>query len=723
MQGLGALGNALPPLQIRHPHSRQGSIASHSRQGSVTGLQIRTDLDPATTSTVISRHGLPHPQAQQPHHPQPQPQAQPPPPPQPQPQPQPQPHTSTSSHNLDSPASILSAGLIPSNTTDLRRAISAASLNSALSPNAGMTSPALAAMLDITPLPSPIGSGELSPGPWKRVRSFDRRRIGSNERRPSTATSSGAESGDPFLSSHPQTRFHIPLSPGSPPKKVKGYGSLMSAAVEAQRASSAQVTPAAHKSVSHGRNRSISDFVPEQLNNIRPRNITMATNLMGRQPELPMHREQYLAAQRGLVTSQHQSQLSDPAKALPSPPPSNRSVTNSDMDDEDLHPIAEEEEEEPNVEYFHVRDARNPSRKRRWRAVRDLGQGTFSRVILATSQRLPPAKAYIEPNLDSSRLVAVKIVEHGPAGGADEERIEVSLKREVDILKSVSHPCIVQLKALEYTDDRALLVLTYCPGGDLFELASQKSEILTRPLVQRIFAEVLAAVRYLHEMGVVHRDLKLENVLVYPPAHFLSTLTDPRTHPHPIISLTDLGLSRRISPPPASPLLTTRCGSEDYAAPEILLGQPYDGRSTDAWALGVLLYALMEHRLPFDTPPGKPERSRVSHRVARCDWIWTRFGDEDGEWDGSVESFKEWRGGGEVVEGLLKKVRMGRKSLVDVEAMDWVKEGILLPEGAKSLVSVKDEGAGLGRGQEQAEGGAMEGVSRQGAGLWSLVRS
>lgn len=181
----------------------------------------------------------------------------------------------------------------------------------------------------------------------------------------------------------------------------------------------------------------------------------------------------------------------------------------------------------------------------------------------------------------------------------------------------------------------------------------------------------------------------LIDVLVNVPAAQLAQITDPRASPSPIVTLTDLGLSRRIAAPPESPLLTTRCGSEDYAAPELLLGQPYDGRSTDAWALGVLLYALMEGRLPFDTPPGRPERSRNTHRIARCDWIWCRFGDEDGEWDQSAAEKARgadgagWEGAKEVVEALLKKVRMGRKGLDVVEGWDWVKDGITAPGGIR----------------------------------------
>ncbi|KAJ9125594.1 hypothetical protein QFC22_000556 [Naganishia vaughanmartiniae] len=70
------------------------------------------------------------------------------------------------------------------------------------------------------------------------------------------------------------------------------------------------------------------------------------------------------------------------------------------------------------------------------------------------------------------------------------------------------------------------------------------------------------------------------------------------TLPPQLVKLTDFGLARFIDP--ASPLLETRCGSESFAAPEIIMGMPYDGRDTDAWAVGVILFALVTCELPFD---------------------------------------------------------------------------------------------------------------------------
>lgn len=149
-----------------------------------------------------------------------------------------------------------------------------------------------------------------------------------------------------------------------------------------------------------------------------------------------------------------------------------------------------------------------------------------------------------------------------------------------------------------------------------------------------------------------------------------------------MVTLSDLGLGRCIPRPPESPLLQTRCGSEDYAAPEVLIGQEYDGRATDAWALGVLLYALMEGRLPFDPVPGARRKSPTSHRIARCEWQWVKWADEDGEWD-PVKG-ERLNGAREVVEGLIARTR-SRWSLERVQKTEWVARGIMVEGGLQRV--------------------------------------
>jgi protein-serine/threonine kinase len=299
---------------------------------------------------------------------------------------------------------------------------------------------------------------------------------------------------------------------------------------------------------------------------------------------------------------------------------------------------------------------------------------------------------------DRRTLVAVKVCEHGPHGGASEERVEMSLKRELQIMQCIHHPSLVHLKAWNIEPTRAILVLSYCPGGDLFDVASRHRPLLTPSLLRRIFAELVGAVGYLHERRIVHRDIKLENVLVNIPAAELASSPRDRdwtTYDHPVITLADLGLSRRIAD---DEKLETRCGSDDYAAPEVIMGQAYDGRATDAWSLGVLLYALLEGRLPFDPAPGvvgldaamqMRMRSRTSHRIARVEWRWIEYGvpegeDGDGDHEADVSKFDAsgLSGAREVVEALLKRAR-SRWPLDKIRELDWVKGGINVEGGIK----------------------------------------
>jgi protein-serine/threonine kinase len=170
---------------------------------------------------------------------------------------------------------------------------------------------------------------------------------------------------------------------------------------------------------------------------------------------------------------------------------------------------------------------------RRLRGLRLLGQGAFSKVILATSENIPEEVDQVHDEgvvvdeesvtLNPRKYVAVKIIEHSAAGTESRERVESGLKRELDILKSVNHPCLVRLKAFSIEPSRALLVLNFCPGGDLFDVASDCTFNMEPPLIQRIFAEIVSAVRYLHKNGIVHRDVKLES-MSNPPVFNLCDL-------------------------------------------------------------------------------------------------------------------------------------------------------------------------------------------------------
>ncbi|OXG37176.1 tRNA (cytidine32/guanosine34-2'-O)-methyltransferase [Cryptococcus neoformans Bt15] len=302
-----------------------------------------------------------------------------------------------------------------------------------------------------------------------------------------------------------------------------------------------------------------------------------------------------------------------------------------------------------------------------WRLVKKMGEGAFSAVWSAvpagsTPSSSTPTHAPTATNI----LVALKLLTHP----LPDPRTRIAFLREASVLRHISHPSIVGYIDDFSTERHDILVLEAAGGGELFELMSDEENrrrmILPAPapgsepvagseeteigwdkdgegFVRRVFSELVKAVGWLHEVGVVHRDIKLENIL-FTTNPFLLPPTSTSSIPlhllpppcEPLIKLTDFGLSRFISP--ASPLLYTRCGSESFAAPEIIMGKPYDGRETDAWALGVVLYGLIIGELPFDreesmmlperiaTPGGgnsERERGRKKmHRIAKGEYTW-----------------------------------------------------------------------------------------------------
>ncbi|KAF7719975.1 Uncharacterized protein PECH_008160 [Penicillium ucsense] len=584
----------------------------------------------------------------------------------------------TSSHrDCDSVASTsLSSGSFLQRTPSLRAlAAPPMSSNGSLSPASIMSSPQLRAMGDITPLPSPIGGT----APWRR-----------SDPQSASRTSPTGSFTHSMLS--PSDSTHMLGRPASRSRSRPGkpYSGL-------EKGGPLSPSTGAHREVHvkhHSRNRSLSDYAPPPPGRVAlPRPIAVS----GAGPNLApssstdaksngLHREQYLAVHRGIAM---------PTDRPLSPP---RSSGSGQGDSGAELVVCRQTTASKSEELYSVKSVRT-QQARLYRKIRVLGQGTFSQVNLAArveeplEKPMPPAPDFDHGTTadttmiaSTQKLVAVKIIEHGPAGGADEERLEISMKREVEILKALNHPSLVQLKAFGSDEKRALLVLDYCPGGDLFDYATSGGGQPMGPgLIRRIFAELVDAVRYLHSNYIVHRDIKLENVLLTMPHAAMVSVTDWRTYDRAVVTLSDLGLSRRIPKPPESPLLQTRCGSEDYAAPEILMGQSYDGRATDAWALGVLLYAIMENRLPFDVLPGTrgdpaKHRARTPHRIARCEWSWYRFANDDEEWD--AEKGAALDGAQHCVEGLLKR-NTKRKSLDEIAAIPWVRDAIDVPAGLK----------------------------------------
>ena len=390
------------------------------------------------------------------------------------------------------------AGL-PVNSSSVRSTLAAARHRAgSLSPASAFSSPGVGPLMDLTPLPSPV-TALGTPASWGRsVDSGDREGI-----------SQEMDTVSVPMGSHLEPTVFARTSP----KKRNVRTSILSTG-QGMDGSEFQQVKAANASI-HARNRSLSEYVPDPVPLPRMRNIVVSGSGVPpvlqplSPPDSHMHREEYLAVQRGLTL---------PTKKPPTPPRSNRGTDSSDLDSPVLSPGSPKGQLPLRYEARTIRGGK----LKRWRAVRQLGKGTFSTVMLAVDENVGSTALPGQPvdflgelsdedQIDPHALVAVKVCEQGPAGGADEAKVETSLKREVEILKSIHHPSLVHLKAFSAIDRRALLVLNYCAGGDLFDLASLKLELLVPSLIRRIFAELVAAVHYLHAQYIVHRDIKLES--------------------------------------------------------------------------------------------------------------------------------------------------------------------------------------------------------------------
>ena len=152
--------------------------------------------------------------------------------------------------------------------------------------------------------------------------------------------------------------------------------------------------------------------------------------------------------------------------------------------------------------------------------------------------------------------------------------------REITVLKSLDHPYINKLYDTIVLEDRIHLILEFVEGKELCEIVESTS--LPENVCRKIFTQVCIAVEYMHSNQIVHRDIKLENIIIDKTG---------------TTKLIDMGFGNFIMG--KDHLLRTFCGSPDYAAPELFLGKPYRGPPADMWSLGVLLYALLSSLLPF----------------------------------------------------------------------------------------------------------------------------
>ncbi|KAL4424298.1 hypothetical protein ABPG75_001599 [Micractinium tetrahymenae] len=227
-----------------------------------------------------------------------------------------------------------------------------------------------------------------------------------------------------------------------------------------------------------------------------------------------------------------------------------------------------------------------------------IGTGGFSVVKLATDRA-------------TGEQWACKIMSLPPPGKQynENESSRADIFKEIDILLSLEHDNIVLMKEYFEENNKVYLIMEMLSGGELLDAVLDTGHY-SEADARSCFLQIIRAIQYLHSRGIVHRDLKLENLL----------LVKKKDISH--IKIADFGLARRYAGPGA---LTTICGTPQYVAPEIIKGGPARyGPECDLWSAGIILFILLGGYPPFydESEPRLFEKIRKGSFDFKDD-VWT----------------------------------------------------------------------------------------------------
>ena len=194
---------------------------------------------------------------------------------------------------------------------------------------------------------------------------------------------------------------------------------------------------------------------------------------------------------------------------------------------------------------------------------REIGHGAFGKVNLCL-------------HIASGHLVAMKTF---VKKDLKYKETKEKLKNEVEVLSKLHHPFINQILDSFETETHFFIVMEYI-CGDLLSFIRKRNK-LNEASAKIIFKQIIEGLKYIHKKKIVHRDIKLDNILI--------DLTNT-------IKICDFGVSRKFE---KGNIIYERCGTPAYIAPEIYAKIGYDGPQCDIWSAGVTLYYILSGNLPF----------------------------------------------------------------------------------------------------------------------------
>jgi BR serine/threonine kinase len=211
-----------------------------------------------------------------------------------------------------------------------------------------------------------------------------------------------------------------------------------------------------------------------------------------------------------------------------------------------------------------------------------LGSGSMGKVKLGTHS-------------ETGQKVAIKILRKDML--TRNPLLRRKVEREIAVMKLMDHPNVLRLYDVLQSTRYLYLILEYAPNGEMFHYLRQEGRLDAKRAFN-FFRQVINGLEYCHQRLICHRDLKPENLLL-----------DSNLN----VKIADFGMANMMR---EGDFLETSCGSPHYASPEVVRGDRYNGMFSDVWSSGVVLFALLFGRLPFDDKENNLQRILLKVRKA-----------------------------------------------------------------------------------------------------------
>jgi serum/glucocorticoid-regulated kinase 2 len=197
---------------------------------------------------------------------------------------------------------------------------------------------------------------------------------------------------------------------------------------------------------------------------------------------------------------------------------------------------------------------------------------------------------FLTEHVKTKDLYAIKVIRKDVL--IEYDQVE-STKLEKDILFAANHPNLVGMDFLFQSDTRLYFVMPFIRGGELYRIFAEQKRF-EEDVVKFYAIQIAMGIGELHEQGIMHRDLKLENILIDHKGY---------------VKLIDYGLAKMLGD---GDLALSYCGTPEYLSPEMVTGEGHDF-TVDWWALGILIYEMLIGVTPFFNKNRNLLQSKIKH--------------------------------------------------------------------------------------------------------------